>query len=341
MGDEMNIYTRNGDQGSTRLPGGEEVPKSDVRIRLLGALDELSAIIGTIRAESSGQEAMDMKELQEKLYLLMADIADGSFSRLDAESTKWLEQCIDSSMNGLPPQKGFVKPGEDKASARLHLARTVARRAETLFIEAVELLPAAGSARSFLNRISDYLYARALYTEFEQKVIGLLTRELDKNGFSAVASMISSEAKITKLGLQEAKQLLEAVERKAEEIGLAAVMAVADASGNIIAMHFMDGAYPISYDVATKKAYTAAAIRMSTAKLSELAQPGCEFYGIQNSNDRIIVFGGGVPLSISGRVVGGLGVSGGSVEQDTALAEYGAELFHKGNFGREEDSFES
>jgi len=128
------------------------------------------------------------------------------------------------------------------------------------------------------------------------------------------------------LGLDKAKKLIEAVEELARERGKHAVIAVCNAEGNPIAVHVMDGAFLVSYEVAVKKAYTAVAVKMSTMELSALCQPGGTFYGLQ-ALDKVITFGGGVPLYRDGMIVGGLGVSGGTGEEDHDLALYGVSVF--------------
>ena len=95
------------------------------------------------------------------------------------------------------------------------------------------------------------------------------------------------------------------VERKALSEGKQAVIAVANAQGNPVAVHVMDGAFLVSYEVAVRKAYTAVAVKMPTAELARLVQPGGTFYGLQNL-DRIVTFGGGVPLYENGVLIGGL-----------------------------------
>lgn len=131
-----------------------------------------------------------------------------------------------------------------------------------------------------------------------------------------------------KLTLDKAKKLCEIVETRAKEMGVNAVVAVADSGGNPIAVQSMDGAYLASWDIALQKSYTVVALKMSTKELAELAAPGAPLYGIQFTNQgKIVIFGGGEPLSAGGKIVGGLGVSGGTAEQDTALAAYGRDRF--------------
>ena len=128
--------------------------------------------------------------------------------------------------------------------------------------------------------------------------------------------------------LSLAKQLSAAVEEEAARIGVNAVVAISDRAARPVLVHVMEDAYIASFDVALQKAYTVVALKMSTMDLKPLAQPGGSLYGIQFTNDgQIVIFGGGEPLKAGGRVIGGLGVSGGSEEQDAALAAYGAKVF--------------
>ena len=129
--------------------------------------------------------------------------------------------------------------------------------------------------------------------------------------------------------LDLALALTEKVKSKAREMGVNAVVAVSNAAGNPLSVQCMDDSYIASYDVALNKAYTVVALKMPTTTLKELAQPGGSLYGIQFTNGgKIVIFGGGVPLySKSGKIIGGLGVSGGSEAEDTALAEYGGQVF--------------
>ena len=125
-----------------------------------------------------------------------------------------------------------------------------------------------------------------------------------------------------------AKQVAEAVEKEAKRIGVNAVVAISDRAARPVLIHVMEDAYIASYDVALQKAYTVVALKMSTMELKPLAQPGGSLYGIQFTNDgQIVIFGGGEPLKVGDRVIGGLGVSGGSEEQDAALAAFGANIF--------------
>ena len=152
-------------------------------------------------------------------------------------------------------------------------------------------------------------------------VRGTLTEKSSENGHVC-------KCKNRKITLAKAKQLAEAVQARAKEMGVKAVVAVADRGGNPILVQAMDDAYLASWDVALQKSYTVVALKMSTQKLASLAAPGGSLYGIQFTNQgKIVIFGGAEPLESDGKIVGGLGVSGGSAEQDTALAAFGKEIF--------------
>ena len=129
--------------------------------------------------------------------------------------------------------------------------------------------------------------------------------------------------------LAKAEKLCDAVLEEASRMGVRAVVCVSDGAGNPKIVKVADDAYIASYDVAISKAFTVVALKMSTSKLSTLAKPGGELYGIQFTNGgRIVIFGGGDPLTDrGGRVIGGLGVSGGSEAQDAALSDFGKRYF--------------
>jgi uncharacterized protein GlcG (DUF336 family) len=125
--------------------------------------------------------------------------------------------------------------------------------------------------------------------------------------------------------LNDARRIIAAAEKKASEIGQPMNIAVADAGGNLIAHVRMDGAWLGSIDISIKKAYTSRAFDIATKDLAAHSQSGGQFFGIHASNDgRIMIFAGGIPLKHDGKVVGAVGVSGGSGEQDHAVAEAGA-----------------
>jgi uncharacterized protein GlcG (DUF336 family) len=128
--------------------------------------------------------------------------------------------------------------------------------------------------------------------------------------------------------LEDARRIIAAAEKKAAEIGQPMNIAVADAGGNLVAHVRMDGAWLGSIDISIKKAWTARAFDIATKDLAEHSQSGEQFFGIHASNNgKVMVFAGGIPLRKAGRIVGGIGVSGGSGEQDHSVAEAGAAAF--------------
>jgi uncharacterized protein GlcG (DUF336 family) len=130
------------------------------------------------------------------------------------------------------------------------------------------------------------------------------------------------------LTLEDARKVIAAAEKKAGALKQPMNIAVADAGGNLIAHVRMDDAWMGSIDISIKKAFTARAFDISTKDLATFSQSGGQFFGIHASNDgRVMIFAGGVPLKRAGKVVGAIGVSGGSGEQDHAVAEAGAAAF--------------
>jgi uncharacterized protein GlcG (DUF336 family) len=130
--------------------------------------------------------------------------------------------------------------------------------------------------------------------------------------------------------LEDARRVISAAEEKAQEIGQPMNIAVVDAGGNLVSHVRMDGAWIGSIDISINKAFTSRAFDISTRDLAAPSQPGQQFYGIHVSNaGRIRIFAGGIPLSNEegGEVVGAIGVSGGSGEQDQEVAEAGAAAF--------------
>ena len=131
--------------------------------------------------------------------------------------------------------------------------------------------------------------------------------------------------------LSLAERICDAVLAEAKRIGVKAVVCISDEGGHPRLVKSMDDAYIASYDVAVNKAFTVVALKMATIDLKPLAQPGESLYGIQFTNGgKIVIFGGGDPLTnADGKIIGGLGVSGGSEDQDTALSAFGKAYFER------------
>ena len=128
--------------------------------------------------------------------------------------------------------------------------------------------------------------------------------------------------------LSDARRITAAAEAHAATIGQPMVIAVVDAGANLVSHVRMDEGWIGSIDISITKAFTARAFNVATKDLADNSQPGQQFYGIQNSNhDRVMIFAGGIPLKRDGKVVGAIGVSGGSGADDHAVAEAGAAAF--------------
>ncbi len=128
--------------------------------------------------------------------------------------------------------------------------------------------------------------------------------------------------------LVDARRMIEAAEKKAEEIGQPMNIAIADEGGNLVAHVRMDGAWLGSIDISIKKAYTSRAFDITTKDLATYSQSGGQFFGIHASNEgKIMIFAGGIPIKHEGKIVGAIGVSGGAGDQDHAVAEAGAAAY--------------
>lgn len=130
--------------------------------------------------------------------------------------------------------------------------------------------------------------------------------------------------------LDNALEMIAAAKKVAEEIGVPMVVSVVDEGGNMVASQRMDDALLVSVDISLNKAYTALAVKVRTEVLATACAPGAELFGLNTTdNCRVVIFGGGIPLVQDGKVVGGVGVSGGSVAQDIQCAEAAAKKFEE------------
>lgn len=345
----MNIYTKNGDRGTTDLVHTKNVSKSDDRIQLVGAIEELTSHLGLVRTMTKDQETEHfLEKIQGTLTSVISGVAD-PYKReykLGDGQVELLEQEIERLQGLFHEPQSMALPGRSRLSAETDIARAVARRAERSLASVSVKFGADNGAKKYLNRLADYLYVLARYTDaLEDKKVDNSTEKISDGGKEEVRTMTDDQKQIgtsetvseaviqevlKKMGIQgritlaSAKCLIEKIEQEAERRGKKAVIAVCGPDGNPIAVHVMDGAFLVSFDVAMKKAYTSVAVKMSTKELSVLAQPGGTFYGVDKmDNGKIVIFGGGIPLKAGDTIIGGLGISGGTGEEDHSLAEYG------------------
>ncbi len=167
------IYTRTGDNGTTGLVAGPRRLKSDLRVDAYGAVDETNAFVGLARQHTADIRALDdaLMRIQNDLFDLGADLATPDTGeppqyeplRIVAAQVTWLESEIDRLNAELEPLRSFVLPAGSAASAALHVARTVARRAErqTVALANIEGEIVSTEAIAYINRLSDFLFVAA------------------------------------------------------------------------------------------------------------------------------------------------------------------------------------
>ncbi|WP_371379871.1 cob(I)yrinic acid a,c-diamide adenosyltransferase [Sporomusa aerivorans] len=325
----MKVYTKTGDEGKTSLLSKERVFKDSVRVHAYGTVDEANAAMGLAKSLTDKEWAVDIIHgIQKELISLNADLAtDGSVTdsnqyRITPGHVERLENIIDKLEQQRIPQRYFVTPGETSASAALDLARTIVRRAERCIVRLRRTETVHTPVALYLNRLSDLLFVLARCVE-QEDLIAKVTR--------AVMQVLKEREQFdggTTDMLDRAKRMIEAAEKKAIEIGVPMVIAVVDAGGNLVAQERMDNALLASVSIALNKAYTAVALKMSTDQAAAVSQPGQMLYGLNTTDGcRMVVFGGGFPLWENGVLVGGIGVSGGSVDEDMTVAKAGLAAF--------------
>lgn len=176
----MKIYTKTGDKGETGLFDGTRVPKHDPRVEAYGDVDELNALLGTVRAFLNDREIGEvLASVQRDLFAVGAQLADPKFGQrsrkekvvMSEAQVKALEEAIDRCETELPPLKHFILPGGSHAGALLHLGRTVCRRAERRIVALKDQgisIPAI--LLVYINRLSDLLFTLARVVNHRQEV---------------------------------------------------------------------------------------------------------------------------------------------------------------------------
>lgn len=323
-----------GDRGKTHLSSPTPIGKDDVRLDAIGALDELAAVLRLSAIPGNGPHCPVLLAITEVLAGLCEYIRSGGMARHlpKAEEIAFLEERI--AKLGTPAAPLGVALTEE--SARAHHATAVARRAERALVRAGRVYPMQEAATAYLNRLSDFLAALAVFTDYQaERATPAPTREKSAASVAPaptgtadglVRAVLAEIGEKPMLELAEAKRLIEAVERRAAELSRRVVIAVTNASGSPIAVHVMDGAYLVSFDVAVKKAYSAVAVRMPTIELADMVAPGATFAGLDKL-EGLVTFGGGIPLFRGGVLAGGLGISGGTGEEDHELCLWALRMF--------------
>lgn len=164
----MKITTKTGDKGETNLFGGRRVSKASGFIEMVGGLDELQAVVGWCRVSMSGEEALAMDKIQDDLYRMMSVVGfefkcPGNIKMIDESDVEFLEDEMGKHEKEMDKVKAFVRPGSggSELSARLHIARTVCRRVERVFINFGKVEKVPEIIIKYLNRLSDFLFVLA------------------------------------------------------------------------------------------------------------------------------------------------------------------------------------
>jgi len=325
----MKVYTKTGDEGKTSLLSKQRVFKDHLRVDAYGTVDEANAAMGLAKSLITKQWAIDIiQHIQVELISLNADLATEALSisnyRMTQEHVVKLEAVIDSLEEKRIPQKYFVTPGSCSASAALDLARTIVRRAERSAIKLKRTEEVTVPVLLYLNRLSDLLFVLARCVEQEELIVTIKSRILSVLQQQQQAQEHTSIQKESGSMLMKAKKMIEAAEEKALEIGVPMVIAVVDMGGNLVAQHRMDGSLLASISLSLDKAYTAVALQIPTDEAASVVGPGQTLFGINTTNGgRLVVFGGGFPIVEGETIIGGFGVSGGSVDEDMIVAKKG------------------
>ena len=335
---EKKLYTKAGDKGLTNLTPAAQVSKADERIAAIGGVDEVVASLGMVRVATAcpiyrGKLERIMKTLR-TLAKGLADARSGRYA-FSEEELSFLEEDMDKMLAKLPEDiMDNYLPGGCEQSARLDVACATTRACERALVAMDRRYAVPELFKQYINRLSNYLLVSARYSDHLDTTKEnsappapvLPAPSVNPTVDGIVSQVMARLGGAASMDLTRAKKLIAAVEQKALETGKQAVIAVVNAAGNPVAVHVMDGAYLVSYEVAVKKAYTAVAVKMSTMELNQLVQPGGTFYGLQTL-EGMVTFGGGIPITVGGVIIGGLGVSGGTGEEDHALCSYGLSVF--------------
>ena len=170
----MKLYTRTGDDGTTGLFSGTRVSKDHPRIEAYGTVDEFNAVVGMVMSACRRDVPFEARlleifaQVQSRLFDIGADLAtpegannSSKILRIDEDHVQEVEGWIDEIDSANPPLRAFVMPSGCELAARLHLARTVCRRAERLMVSLAQLEPVGTGPLRYMNRLSDLLFAMA------------------------------------------------------------------------------------------------------------------------------------------------------------------------------------
>ena len=249
-----------------------------------------------------------LKELSKK-FLLIKDKKNVSFE------TKNIENCILKYSNILSLNDEYKTPEENEEVLIAYLLYVIIKKIQRRFTLLSKSKEIKLELINYIDKSRDFLHI--VYKFIQEKIMIKYVIELISEKLSSTENNLS---------LEKARKIIRAGEKKAKEMNLSAVFAVVNSEGNLIIEERMDNAILVSVEVAYKKAYTAAALKLNTADLTPLVQPGAMFYGLQ-ADPKYIIFGGGMLLKVDGKIVGAVGVSGGSAQEDMEIAKACVDAF--------------
>ncbi len=171
----VKIYTKTGDDGTTGLVGGKRIKKSNPRIIAYGAVDELNSAIGIVLSSHLDSDIGDLlTKIQNNLFVLGSDLANPNLNdisnRVQDDMITFLENHIDRLEKALDPISYFILPGGDEVASRIHLARSICRRAEVNIVELSELEQINKNCQIYMNRLSDLLFVIARSINKRKKI---------------------------------------------------------------------------------------------------------------------------------------------------------------------------
>ena len=326
-----NVYTRGGDKGETGLFGGARTPKDDIRVEAYGTMDEANSAIGVAYALVKDEDIKNILHfVQSRIFVLGAELASDDKGRdmltdkITQDDIDYMEKTMDHYLAIIGKQKSFIIPGKNPASAALHHARTIVRRGERRIVtykgEDANVRP---EMVKFANRLSDLLFVLARTEEFEEQIREMARSKMEQFELTDADDSCKPEEDPKKL-LTIAKRIAAASRVKAQEMGVPIVFSCVDLGGNLAYYERMEDSLLASIDISQNKAFTANALKCPTSVVYDLAKETSPLFGIQFTNQgRIVTFGGGYPLIVDGKQIGAIGVSGGTVDEDMAIAEAG------------------
>lgn len=328
------IYTKTGDMGDTSLYGGSRISKNSKRVWAYGTLDEAISFLGISYSFCKDNRVRKIiNSIQHELFTVGAELASDKrgiknlSNKIDINNIKNIENYIDEFSKDICETKKFIVPGVNKSSSFLHGARTIMRRAERCMIDLKEKYEIRDEVIAYTNRLSDLLYIMArveeskyIMDQVKYKIINTLGSEHKPSRYK----------KINKLNL--GRMLSETAICKAEKLGIPIVFSMVDEHGNIVILERMENSLLASIDISVNKAFSSSALKISTDKIGELCKEKDELYGIQWTNkNKIVPFGGGYPLILDKQCIGGIGISGGTVQEDMIIGSHVMRMFQLEN----------